>query len=341
MSPTSSTEKPLECLLVGSVPLASSEEVMRRCAGVLSGVTNQFPDGEVGERSNWIFWQNEVFQKNEQFVDASPIEGMYQAGIRPGHSGPIVFEDLGYAQAATESYSTFCKLRDEGVMPKDARFQVSLPTPLAVVTFYTVLDDRARIEEAYATALINEAKRIFADIPHDDLALQWDVAVEVAILEQAMPTHLASPYEDILERLCQLIALTPVDVRMGVHLCYGDAGHQHFKEPDDLALVVRLANSIADRTKRPIHWVHMPVPISRSDDDYFQPLENLAIDNNTRLFLGLVHEQDGVDGAKTRIAAARKHYPRFGIATECGMGRRDPALIPGLLKLHREVAGAT
>jgi hypothetical protein len=30
--------------------------------------------------------------------------------------------------------------------------------------------------------------------------------------------------------------------------------------------------------------------------------------------------------------------PDFGIATECGFGRRDPATIPALLRLHAEVA---
>jgi hypothetical protein len=29
----------------------------------------------------------------------------------------------------------------------------------------------------------------------------------------------------------------------------------------------------------------------------------------------------------------------FGVATECGLGRRDPATIPDLLRLHAEVAG--
>jgi hypothetical protein len=28
----------------------------------------------------------------------------------------------------------------------------------------------------------------------------------------------------------------------------------------------------------------------------------------------------------------------FGIATECGFGRRPPETVPGLIDLHREVA---
>ena len=39
------------------------------------------------------------------------------------------------------------------------------------------------------------------------------------------------------------------------------------------------------------------------------------------------------------IAAAQQVGPRFGIATECGMGRRPPETIPALLRLHAALAG--
>jgi hypothetical protein len=40
----------------------------------------------------------------------------------------------------------------------------------------------------------------------------------------------------------------------------------------------------------------------------------------------------------TRLRTARKYIEPFAIATECGFGRRDPATIPALLRIHREVA---
>jgi hypothetical protein len=45
-----------------------------------------------------------------------------------------------------------------------------------------------------------------------------------------------------------------------------------------------------------------------------------------------------VEGAKKRLATARKFAPNFAIATECGFGRRDPRTIPDLLRIHAEVA---
>ncbi len=56
------------------------------------------------------------------------------------------------------------------------------------------------------------------------------------------------------------------------------------------------------------------------------------------LCLGLVHYTDGVDGSRRRLATAKKFAGDFSIATECGFGRRDPATIPELLRIHAAVA---
>ena len=56
------------------------------------------------------------------------------------------------------------------------------------------------------------------------------------------------------------------------------------------------------------------------------------------VFLGLVHHTDGTPGTLRRLQMARKHASRFGIATECGFGRRPPETMPALLRIHREVA---
>jgi hypothetical protein len=131
----------------------------------------------------------------------------------------------------------------------------------------------------------------------------------------------------------------PAGVELGYHLCYGDRGHKHFKEPTDTANLVEVANGISTRVKRSIEWIHMPVPRNRSDDAYFAPLKTLKLKPGTELVLGLVHHTDGVDGTRRRMQAARKVVKEFGIATECGLGRRDPKTIPELLRIHAEAAG--
>jgi hypothetical protein len=56
------------------------------------------------------------------------------------------------------------------------------------------------------------------------------------------------------------------------------------------------------------------------------------------LYLGLVHFTDGAEGTERRIAAAQRTLTGFGVATECGMGRRPPETIPDLLSIHSAVA---
>jgi hypothetical protein len=134
--------------------------------------------------------------------------------------------------------------------------------------------------------------------------------------------------------------LVPDSVDLLYHLCYGDNNHKHVLEPSSLADCVAFANRITQGSARPVQLFHMPVPRDRADDAYFAPLEALRLAPESRLSLGLVHYSDGVAGARRRLAAAGTHAHDFLVATECGFGRRDPATIPDLLRLHAEIAGA-
>ena len=51
-----------------------------------------------------------------------------------------------------------------------------------------------------------------------------------------------------------------------------------------------------------------------------------------------MHYTDGIDGTRQRLATAEKYAKDFSIGTECGFGRRDPATLPELLRIHAEVA---
>jgi methionine synthase II (cobalamin-independent) len=144
--------------------------------------------------------------------------------------------------------------------------------------------------------------------------------------------------DDILARLVRLGNRVPPDVELGYHLCYGDTGHKHFKEPDDASKLVAVANGICAKLARPVNWVHMPVPRNRTDEAYFAPLSELKMSSDTELYLGLVHRTDALNGARQRIVAAQKVRTDFGVATECGLGRRPPDMIPELLEVHAEIA---
>ena len=43
--------------LIGSIPLATSEEVFRTLSTALGPHLSRIPDGETGERSRWVYFQ--------------------------------------------------------------------------------------------------------------------------------------------------------------------------------------------------------------------------------------------------------------------------------------------
>lgn len=186
--------------------------------------------------------------------------------------------------------------------------------------------------------MMRELDAILAAIPHDQLAIQWDTAVEFGVLEGCFPTFMKDPMAEIADRLQRLGNRVPDDVELGYHLCYGDAGHQHFVQPKDMQLLVDVARNLVADLKRPLNWLHMPVPRDREDDEYFAPAGHLQLAETTEFYLGLVHFSDGVAGARKRIQAAAKHIAHFGVATECGFGRRPPETVSGLLQIHEEIA---
>jgi hypothetical protein len=215
---------------------------------------------------------------------------------------------------------------------------VSLPTPLALLLLFVSSHDQLRVEPAYKAALLRELDQICAAIPHSQLALQWDVAPELALLEGAWESVFEDVGGELTGRLIELGNAVPPPVELGFHLCYGDFGHQHFVEPRDMSVLATLAGQIVAGLGRPLDWVHMPVPRDRDDDTYFAPLRRLRLPAGTELFLGLIHATDGMDGVRRRVAAAQQWAPAFGVAAECGLGRRPPESIPALLELHRAAA---
>jgi methionine synthase II (cobalamin-independent) len=225
----------------------------------------------------------------------------------------------------------------EGIVPSQLRFQVALPTAAAFLNAHLVYEHHAIVEPVYRERLFSEVEEILSAIPHRDLAIQWDVSTEMGQWEGVRHAHFPDVKAGVVERLALHCQRVPRDVELGVHLCYGSYGGRHWKEPESTANMVEVHNRLAAKLERPIDYVHMPVPLDRADDAYFKPLAGLRLDSKTKLFLGLVHDTDGVEGTRKRIDAAAKYAGDFGIATECGFGRRPPETIPNLLRVHAEL----
>jgi ubiquinone/menaquinone biosynthesis C-methylase UbiE len=329
--------------LVGSVPLASSEAVFRTVAAGVGDRLRRIPDGETGPRSDWIVWQLPVFTSLRQLEVVPPGPQSWRPlprvrlgeGVRPES---VTFGALGYADAASASYRVFARLKRDGLVPVACRFQVCLPTPLAPISAFVVPEHQGLLEPVYERRLLDELRVILQDVPHDQLAIQWDTNFEFGMLEGVFPVWFEDVKGGILERLLRLSRLVPPDVHLGYHFCYGDVQHRHFKEPADTGKLVEVANALAASPGRPLNWIHLPVPRERVDETYYAPLGALHLRPETELYLGLVHHTDGVEGTARRMEVARRFVSGFGIATECGWGRRPPATVPELLRIHARLS---
>jgi len=340
---TKASAVPQHVHLVGSIGLDSVPEVFRTVGKVLGARVKRVPDGEVGGRRLWISWQYPLLRANGFLqVDpqgaARPSTGFRLFRLADGVKGEeIRFGELGYAREARASYLDFLAARKRKELPASARFQVCLPTPVAVISAYVVADDFLAVERAYEQAMLAEVKAICRHIPHRDLCLQWDVCNEMILWDgqaQTMVPGHGMTRDDLIARLKRICAAVPKDVELGIHLCYGDFDARHFVEPRDAAAMVGFANAITKAVTHKLAYVHMPVPIARDDDAFFRPFRELKLRKGTELYLGVVHG-DGAEATRRRIAAAQAHVGEFGIATECGMARaRTPDVVMNLLKVH-------
>lgn len=336
--------------LVGSIAMENCDEVFTRVSEALGPYLCRIPDGETGERARWIYFQRSMLEQHPAMeIDPTvPELELYQWDGKLLRSLPLLrFKDnvdpdsvefeTGYDKAAEYSYEIFKQKREDRVIPSGVRFQVCLPTPMASGYMYVSHKAQDDYHRCYEQSLLKALKAILRHIPHEDLAIQFDVCQEVLVFENYFPHRPADYKEQIFAMLGRLGDAVSSDVELGYHLCYGTPYDEHLVMPEDMGILVELMNGIGESVTRRIDFMHIPVPKKRTDDEYFSPLQTSRLDKSTQLYLGLIHHDDE-QGDQKRIQAASRYVKEFGIATECGWGRADPAKVPGLLISHRVAA---
>jgi hypothetical protein len=332
-----------ELLLVGSVPLDTVEEVFRRVGGPLGPHLAYMPDGEVGDRRYWIDGiAYRVFNGHPQIEtlrrpapDADGVECWRPQGIddqfrfraKPGVER-VRFGDpgwrLGYTRDAVNSYFVFRQLRKEGVLPAALRFQVSLPlTYSAVALFFPDPQDQARVVPGFTAALRAEVAKMAELIPADDLAIQWDLAVENRLVETALATGGPELARREAMRLVQpaaeIMPAIPEGAVLGYHSCFGTLNGWPSRQPQDLTGSVILLNAAAAASGRRVDFLHLPT-LGSSAEAFFTPLKDLEAGGG-RVYLGAIHHMHDAQGLRRQLHTVRRYLPDFGIAAPCGFGR--------------------
>lgn len=359
-------------LVVGSVARPEDgwgvEDVLRNLAGALGSHVTMLPDGEGGDRSLWInFIARRVFPGHPDLITTSRhtyedwkpkgYGDLWRVTVRDGVEETRI-ERIGYADEAKESYEVFRALKRDGLIRADVRFMVALPlTESGTRGFVDNARDFEILWAAYSEALGREIAEIVDAIPHDELAIQWDLARETAAVEgvefQFPNADLTRLPVDPMDRYChalrELTPAIPPDVWLGLHVCYGSLEHQEGQSPDsghyvpirDLATGVEMLNRGIEACVRRVDFLHAPVQFAHGTEDaHYAPLAGLDA-RGARLYLGLIDSSDGVAGTLRRVEVARRHYPEFGLATACGWGRRPLSeRVESLIELERDVAAA-
>jgi hypothetical protein len=348
-----------DLLLVGSIPFDTSEEVFHAVSA--SGIAEALPcvpDGEVGERLAWIIKLSYRLYHGHPDIETvhrpAPVNGVaswfpptardnwsfrLRPGVRELHFGDLGW-CLGYARDAINSYFVFRTLREKGLLPKDIRFQVSLPLTFSGMgAMFHDPGDWAVMAPAYEEAMRSEIATIVEKIPPGDLAIQWDMAVELGMLEAAVwqtnpywkesGTSFMDLISGTVERMARAI---PAEAMLGYHLCYGTLGAWPMGHGKDLSVQVKCVEMMVRLSGRAVDFVHLPI-IDRAPEDYYAPLADLRA-GDTKIYLGVVHNVADREDYRRKLALAGRYLSDFGVSAPCGLGREAMGQVPQLLGDH-------
>jgi len=339
-----------QLLLVGSLPADSTDEAFRAGAELYGDLVFALPDGETGPRAAWVGYERErLTRPHPDVVVVEETES--PTGIpRHAYETPVFgvratvselrFDSWPRIDDALASYERFRELRDEGVIPAALRFQIGLPFPESAMNAFKADfgADYPIAERAYEDLVARELERLFAAIPPEDLAIQWDCAYETQDIEGVLAWTDEGGWERFAGPVTRLTRLIPEEVLVGYHLCYGTFPEWPMYEARDYGVLVRMANFAVQNSGRTVDWLHLAGPryLRSEDRSFFRPLVDLE-PGDARVFLGIVLPIDGVAGLRRRHATASRYLDDFGVAMYCGFGRQRGADGMETMREHRRV----
>lgn len=320
----------------GGIPAADTAAVFTLLAQTAGDRALSWPDGETNlERSGWIGAINRhVLAKAPCFEQVAPDPGQPQdersqalASLRIRDGATVDLRGrLPYARDAIASYATFTRMKAEGTIPPDTRFQVAIPGAHDVISIsFTDPAEWPVLFAAWQQAVAQEWQAILEVIPAEELCAQIDYCTEMIHIGGAWAQLLDwvpdLPAEDLFaqytspEYIRSHLAGLPDQVRVGFHICCGTWPTYPVQPLEDITLPVRLANAIQQASGGRVDYVHLPA-MQDSGAQYFAPLADLDTGEAT-VYLGL-ECNDGLEAMTRRIAAAQRYLPEFGVAHYCG-----------------------
>ncbi len=332
---TDTIATPRSAHLVGSTPFASADEAMDLALTRLDGRLRTLPDGETGERRNWIIHIVESLRRHPDLEVKregrwADYDDTLTFRLRRGHDLRGETLDFGHVAAFEDSYPRFRERRAAlGPAGEGLRFQVGIPGDLDLALFTLGPVAALRNRRAFTDATLREIRSIF-ERAGDEVVFQIEIPAELVFVARA-PGPLRPIAARFLARgVAGLAARSPEGARFGIHLCVGDMNHRALGRMRDVRPLVLVANAIARAWPkgRPLDFVHAPfaaaVEPPPTDRAFYEPLRDLRRPVGTRFIAGFVHEARSLEEQRDLLALIDDLVGgRVDVATSCGLGRRE------------------
>lgn len=319
--------------LVGSLPGESAQVAMTHAMERLGPWLRTLPDGETGERRNWIINIVESLRAHPDLEiakegDWSDYDAVPRFRVRKGHHLYGASLDFGHVPAAAASMAVFESLKVK-YSRNDLLFQVGTPGDLDMAMFSMGMPAALRHRRAFTEATLNEVRQINA-AADGQAVFQIEVPAELVLVARAPGPAQPASARLVGGQVAALASGSAPGTRFGIHLCLGDMNHRALGKMTDATPLVLLANAIARAWPegRPLEFVHapfaaaeIPPPLS---EDFYAPLRQLQLGTGVRFIAGIAHESQPLpDQQRLRSIVDRAVGSPVDISTSCGLGRRD------------------
>jgi hypothetical protein len=321
---------------------------MELAVSELGPTLDMLPDGETGERLNWVQKIIEGMRENPDVElvhegDWSEYDKLPRFRVKRGHRLRPESIDLGYARFFRESFPLFEELTAAQGLT-GIPFQVGIPSDFDLALFTFGPRGALRHRRVFTEATVREIGEIHAEAG-DRAVFQIEVPAELVFVAR-MPT----PVQPLVARymagiVTRLAAGSPTRARFGIHLCLGDMNHRALMSMRDTAPVVRLANAIARRWPdgRTLEFMHAPfaaaVEPPSTEPGWYQPLERLRLPERTRFIAGFAHDLQTLDDQRQIQATIDRVLGKpADVAASCGLGRRTPEEAIAVMRRTAELA---
>ena len=326
--------------LVGSLPGPDARTAMSTALDLLGPHLRSLPDGETGERRNWITTIVQGLADHPALEPTGPTPARSglprKVRVRRGHRLFGATMDFGHVAAARESAPVFAEL---AAGREDLVFQQGVPGDLDMAFVAMSPAQALANRRAFTEATLAEVVRA-REVLGASTLFQVEVPIELVLLAKAPARSRAVVAALMARQVLRLVAAAPVGTRFAIHLCVGDPGHKALVQPVDAWPLVLLTNALLARWPggRHLDLVHAPFAAgdrpTPTDPAFLEPLRHLELPSEVSFAAGFAHEEQGLaEQVVVRDRTEDLMGREVAVSAACGLGRRtDDA---GLAVLRR------